>query len=86
MNAKAILEGIEELRKYLLGEAPMLTGGLDEDIAHAVPTYFTGTLDRNTEIWKLVEEVQTNPERFAADLETQYRELLRARRERRQQA
>lgn len=68
MDAKAILDGIEGFRKYLSGEAPMLVGGVDDDIADLVPTYFKGTPNPNAEIWRFFAYVKENPERFEAEL------------------
>jgi hypothetical protein len=82
MDTKSILRGIEEVRLYLLGEAPMLVGGINDDIDDLVPTYFTGKLAPDAEIWKLFEYVKTNPKRFEADLEEHYQELIRSRRAR----
>lgn len=82
MDTKSILRGIEEVRLYLLGEAPMLVGGADDDISDLVPTYFKGTPNPNAEIWKLFEYVQENPERFEAELQEHYAEMMRARRAR----
>ncbi|MTV38388.1 hypothetical protein [Duganella radicis] len=78
MNTKAILEGIEEFRRYLSGEAPMLVGGVDDDIADLVPTYFKGTPNPNAEIWKFFEYVQENPKRFEAELREHHAEMVRA--------
>jgi hypothetical protein len=78
MDTKSILQGLEEFRKYLSGEAPMLVGGVNDDISDLVPTYFTGTPDPNAEIWKLFEYVKANPDRFADDLEKLHQELLLA--------
>ena len=82
MDTKAILRGIEEVRRYLLGEVPMLVGGVDDEIADLKPTYFTGKMPPEAEIWKLLEYVQANPERFEMELEQHYQELARAHRER----
>ncbi|NVM79615.1 hypothetical protein FHW83_005456 [Duganella sp. SG902] len=80
MDTKAILRGIEEFRKYLLGEAPMLVGGAHDDIADLVPTYFKGKLPPDAEIWQLFEYVKENPALFEAELEERHREILRAHR------
>lgn len=82
MDTKAILRGIEEVRRYLRGEAPMLVGGIDDDIADLTPSYFAGELRPDAEIWKLVEYAQANPERFEQELELHHEELMRAHRER----
>ena len=57
MDTKSVLRAIEEFRRYLLGEIPMLVGGVDDDIRDLKPTYFTGTMPPEAEIWKLFEEV-----------------------------
>jgi hypothetical protein len=82
MDTKAVLAGIEEVRRYLLGEVPMLVGGVNDDIVDLVPTYFTGNPNPQAEIWQLFEYIKSNPERFEAALEAHYQEVLRARRAR----
>jgi hypothetical protein len=82
MDTKSVLKGIEEFRQYLLGEAPMLVGGVDDDIKDLVPTYFTGEPNPNAEIWKFFEYVNANPEQFEMELKQHYLQLLSARRSR----
>lgn len=78
MDTKAMLESIEEFRKYLAGEAPMLVGGVDDDIDDLVPTYFKGTPNPNAEIWKFFAYVKENPERFEAELREHHDAVVRA--------
>ena len=82
MDTKSVLRGIEEVRRYLLGEIPMLVGGGDDDIRDLKPTYFTGTMPPEAEIWKLFEEVAADPERVEKALEAHYQEAVRAHRAR----
>ncbi len=78
MDTKGILEGIEEFRRYLLGEAPMLVGGVHDDIANLVPTYFQGPPNPDAEIWKFFDYVKENPKRFEAELRRHHEEIVRA--------
>lgn len=82
MDAKSIMQGLEEFRKYLLGEAPMLAGGVNDDVKDLVPSYFSGKLDSSAEIWNLFDYVRANPDRFEADVEEHTRKLLQERWER----
>ena len=78
MDTKAILQSIEEVRQYLMGEAPMLVGGVNDDIADLVPTYFKGPPNPNAEIWKFFDYVKENPARFEAELREHHDEVVRA--------
>jgi hypothetical protein len=82
MDAKSLLKGIDEYRRYLLGEIPLHVGDVDKAIADWPLTYFQAKLSPDDVIIKSLEETLAHPERLASAMFSFREEALRARSQR----
>jgi hypothetical protein len=82
MDAKSLLKGIDEYRRYLLGEIPLHVGGVDKAIADWPLTYFQTKLSLDDAIIRSLEDTLAHPELLEAAMVNFREEALRARRRR----
>lgn len=86
MSAKSLLEGIDEYRRYLLGEIPLCAREGMGAISDCPMTYFQAKLAPDDAIIKSLENTLAHPERLEMSLVRFREEVLLARRKRLAQA